>query len=269
VASSVGEIKDIKFGTVQVNKLYIGNDLIFEKVTDTTAPITTPRPIDAVNNPTNTYDAPQTVYLDVNEMCDTYYTTNGTTPTTASTKYVGGGIAIDTTTTLKYFSVDLAGNTEAVKTTIYTINTTPQAPQFPRYIRYIGYGDNVSGATTRLVELKAMHGVTNLLLNKLPISGEAVSTGASIGVATDGIINHGSGTYPIWWNGVGIPTLVYDLLDWYDVSQMIVVMYSPTTDPRQTKFKIDVSADNVNWFNIIDYSTNTTPQPDVGFTFTI
>jgi hypothetical protein len=119
---SVGEIKDIKFGTVQVNKMYIGESLVFEKVIDTTAPITTPRPLDTVNNPTNTYTTAQTVYLDVNEMCDTYYTINGTTPTTASPRYLGDGIYVDATTTIKYFSVDIAGNTEAVKTTVYTIN---------------------------------------------------------------------------------------------------------------------------------------------------
>jgi hypothetical protein len=269
-AFSVGEIKDVKFGTVQVDKIFIGTDLVFEKIIDTTAPTTSIRPIDAVNNPTNTYTDDQTVYFDVNEMSDTYYTMDGTTPTTASTKYVGNGILIDKTTTFKYFSVDQAGNTEAVKTTTYTINKVPQAPAYPRYIRFVGYGDNVSGATTRLVELKAMYGATNLLLNKLPMAGyKAPDTGNTIDKATDGIITHASGSYPIWWSGVGIPSLVYDLLDWYDVSQIVVVMYSPNTDPRQTKFKIDISANNVDWFNVVDYSTNTTPQPEAGFTFNV
>jgi hypothetical protein len=118
----MAEIKDVRLGTGQVNKIYCGTDLVFEKILDTTAPITTPRPLDLVNNPTNTYDAPQTVYLDVNEMCDTYYTLDGGEPTTASAKYVGDGIYMDATKVLKYFSVDLAGNAEAVKTTTYNIN---------------------------------------------------------------------------------------------------------------------------------------------------
>jgi hypothetical protein len=119
----MAEIKNVKLGTGQVNKIYCGTDLVFENIVDTTAPITTPRPLDLVNNPSNTYSTPQTVWLDVNEMCDTYYTLDGGTPTTASAKYVGDGIYMDVTKTLKYFSVDQNGNAEAVKTTTYTIET--------------------------------------------------------------------------------------------------------------------------------------------------
>lgn len=45
----------------------------------------------------------------------TYYTIDGTTPSRASTPYTGP-IALWSRTTLKYFSIDNAGNTEAVKT---------------------------------------------------------------------------------------------------------------------------------------------------------
>lgn len=270
----VNNIKDVRLGNVQVDKIYSGTNLVFEKApVDTTPPVTSIRPYDATNNPTNTYTSAQTVYLDTNEMADTYYTLDGTTPTTASTHYVGDGILIDTTTTIKYFSVDLSGNAETPKSLTYTINAQPPAtaPQFPRYIRFIGYGDQTSSATTRLVEFQAYHGATNLLLNKLPMAGyKAPDTGAGIEVATDGLVNMGSGTYPIWWSGEGIPVLTYDLLDWYDISEVKVWMYSITaTAPRQTRFKIDISADNVEWFNIIDMSGNTTVQPDGGWTFTV
>jgi Chitobiase/beta-hexosaminidase C-terminal domain len=270
-------IKDVRIGSsVQVDKIYCGTDVVYQKTPDDiTPPITSPRPYDAINNPTNTYDAPQTVYFDANEMCDTYFTTDGTTPTTASTHYVGDGILVDVTKTIKYFSVDQSGNTETVKELTYTINIVEEPPPdsppaFPRYVRFIGYGDQASASTTRLVEFQVFYGATNLLLNKVPISGEPISTGASVNVATDGIVNMGSGTYPIWWSGQGIPTLTYDLLDWYDISQVKVWMFSTVGDPRQTKFKIDISADNVAWFNIIDHSLNTTVQPDgTGWVFTV
>jgi beta propeller repeat protein len=56
--------------------------------------------------------------------CDaTYYTTDGNLPTTSSMSY-NGAIQIAETTTLRFFSVDNAGNTEAPRTEVYTIGTT-------------------------------------------------------------------------------------------------------------------------------------------------
>ena len=121
-AYSLVEIKNVKLGSTQVSKIYCGSDLVFSYTADNTAPITTVRPVDAVKNPTNTYASGVQVYFDVNEMCDTYYTLDGSTPTTASTKYADGGFWVGETTTIKYFSVDTSGNTEAVKTIVYTIN---------------------------------------------------------------------------------------------------------------------------------------------------
>lgn len=56
--------------------------------------------------------------------CDTtYYTINGTEPTTASDVY-SSPIAITTTKTLKFFSTDTSGESEAVVTETYTLDTT-------------------------------------------------------------------------------------------------------------------------------------------------
>ncbi|MEP7177984.1 MAG: chitobiase/beta-hexosaminidase C-terminal domain-containing protein, partial [Pseudonocardiales bacterium] len=52
----------------------------------------------------------------------TYYTTNGTTPTTASTVYTAP-ITVASTSTVKYFSVDVAGNAEPVKSQLIQIDS--------------------------------------------------------------------------------------------------------------------------------------------------
>jgi peptidoglycan/xylan/chitin deacetylase (PgdA/CDA1 family) len=53
----------------------------------------------------------------------TYYTTNGSTPTTSSTLYTTG-FTVTATTTVKFFSTDKAGNAEAVQTLVINIDKT-------------------------------------------------------------------------------------------------------------------------------------------------
>ncbi|MDD3888021.1 MAG: chitobiase/beta-hexosaminidase C-terminal domain-containing protein, partial [Patescibacteria group bacterium] len=57
-----------------------------------------------------------------------------TDPTTSSTAYTSP-ITISETTTLKFFSVDNAENSEAVKTETYTINTMPESILFNEKIK--------------------------------------------------------------------------------------------------------------------------------------
>jgi len=112
---------------------------------DTTPPITTA----SVSG--GTYTSAQTVNLNINEAGTTYYTLDGTNPTTSSSVY-SISLTISSTTTLKYFSVDIAGNQEAVKTENYVINI----PQTVLKESGIEYGE----------ELKIEHENGKIILKK-------------------------------------------------------------------------------------------------------
>ena len=76
-------------------------------------------------NPTGgLYNTTKSVTLTMSEPGTIYYTTNGTTPTTTSTKY-SGPITISSTTTLKFLAIDTAGNKSPIYTQIYTIDKIP------------------------------------------------------------------------------------------------------------------------------------------------
>ncbi|MFL5354855.1 chitobiase/beta-hexosaminidase C-terminal domain-containing protein, partial [Archangium sp.] len=92
---------------------------------DTTPPVTYASP------PGGTYASAQYVYLscyDDTWCANTYYTLDGSEPTTASTPYYGGYLSISSTTTLKFFSVDGSGNVEPVHTETYDFAPDTQAP---------------------------------------------------------------------------------------------------------------------------------------------
>ena len=90
---------------------------------DSTSPATTASPSEG------TYNTVQTVTLTCDDGggsgCDKiYYTTDSTTPTTSSSVY-STPITISSTTTLKFFATDLAGNPQTIKTETYTIDAMP------------------------------------------------------------------------------------------------------------------------------------------------
>jgi peptidoglycan/xylan/chitin deacetylase (PgdA/CDA1 family) len=96
---------------------------------DTQAPITT---LECDGSPcqSSTYNGSTTVSLFPKDpggsgVKATYYTTDGSTPTTSSPVWNGQGFTITQPTTFNFFSVDNAGNTEPVETT--TVQVQPNA----------------------------------------------------------------------------------------------------------------------------------------------
>lgn len=268
-------INNIFLGEAQVNKFYLGATLIgggeVSPVTSSVVPKTQFRTnpasyIGIPNQSAVTLEVDQPLWIDVQEPfvgCRTYYTTDGSEPTEASNLY-NNALTFSANTTLKVKSISVFGIAEATKTLTVTVNVPVTGW---RYVRYVGHGDNTS-TTSRLVELQALEGATNRLVNKLPMAGYATPNGGSIAVATDGAKVQSAG-YPLWWTGEGVPDLHYDMGAEYPIDTINVTGYSTTVDPRKTQFKIYVSTDNSTWTLVTDQSANATNQPTTGFNYPV
>jgi outer membrane protein assembly factor BamB len=86
--------------------------------------IDTVPPTVSVSPTTGLYNTTKTVTLKMSEIGTIYYTLNGATPTTSSSKYTTP-LIINKTTILKYLAVDLAGNKSPIYTQTYTIDKIP------------------------------------------------------------------------------------------------------------------------------------------------
>ena len=104
------------------NQSAIQNAAYTITIPDTSAPTTTVSPA------AGTYANQATVTLRASDNTDPaakiYYTTNGSTPTTASAQY-HAPLQLTTSTTVKFMARDASGNQSAVKSSAYTITQTP------------------------------------------------------------------------------------------------------------------------------------------------
>jgi hypothetical protein len=126
------------------------NSAVASAVYTITATVATP----TFSLASGTYSSAQSVTLsDATSGAAVYYTTNGTTPTTSSTRYTGP-ITVSSTETLEAIAVALGDTNSAVASATYTINTpivaTPAfSPAAGTYssAQSVTLSDGTSGAT--------------------------------------------------------------------------------------------------------------------------
>jgi uncharacterized delta-60 repeat protein len=132
----------------------------------------------------NTDSSWHNVSVNVNFSCSdadsdcaaTYYTTDGTTPTTGSTAGTSFSLSSTETYTIKYFSVDAAGNTESVKTATNTVKIDTGAPTDPGTPSTTTPTNSTSQTWIFTAATDAVSGVANYLWRT---TGAAIASGTS------------------------------------------------------------------------------------------
>ena len=108
-------------GSYTINAQFLQDNVYAEAINSSLLTVDNTVPIISITTPGGLYNTTKTVLLKLSKSGIIYYTLDGTTPTTSSTKY-NSSIVIASNKVLKYFAVDLAGNKSPVYSQTYTID---------------------------------------------------------------------------------------------------------------------------------------------------
>ena len=148
-------------------------------VTATTVYVDNVAPILTIT-PAATFTDTQTVTMTANETATIYYTLDSTTPTQTSQVYAAP-LTISSTTTVKAFAKDAAGNLSVVQTVVYTKETIPVTPGgLEIYSSFVKPDDATTIGTTDTGGLAW----ENLIGNMGVINNEAYTPGNTRSMAT-------------------------------------------------------------------------------------
>lgn len=243
-------IENAYLGTLPIKEIYLGATLIgggaVEPYTSSRVPVTqfrtNPASYAGIGAVTSIdFEAGKPLWIDVQEPfvgCRTYYTTDGSTPTTASTLYTDA-LTFTKTTVLKVLTVSVFGVAAAVKT--LTVNI-PSAVTGYRYFRITP--DSMNGHWQGC-EIEILEGATNRAAGKtgalVPAPDNSNNFG-SIGTLLDGNRTT-AGVYYTW----GYPLRIdIDLGAQYPVTAMDIYLGSSTT--LKTKAAVvEVSTNGTTW----------------------
>jgi hypothetical protein len=136
----------------------------------------------AFSLPSATYSAAQIITISSpTATASIYYTTNGSTPTTSSTPYVGP-ITVGATQTIKAIAVNPGFSNSAVASATYTISASPSlATQMVFTTEPVGAAQNVNFATMPIV---AIQNSSNATVTTGPDSTALVTLAISSGTGT-------------------------------------------------------------------------------------
>jgi LysM repeat protein len=232
-----------------------------------------------------TYTTSQSVTIsDATAGTTIYYTTNGTTPTTSSTKYTGA-IAVSTTETLEAIAVETSFTNSAAATAVFTINPILPTPTFsPAGGTYTtSQSVTISDATAGTTIYYTTNGTTPTTSSTVysgPITVSATETLEAIAVET-GFTNSAVGTAVYTINPV-LPTPTFSpAAGTYSTSQSVTIsdatagttIYyttngtTPTTSSTVYSGPITVSSSET--LEAIAVETGYTNSPAASGTYTI